>query len=95
MPKTHPSCSVARAAGPARCALLFLLAIAPGAFAQPNILLMMADDLGWNDVGYHGSEIRTPTLDRLANDGVILTQFHSQPTCTPTRAALMTGKWIP
>ena len=59
---------------------------------QPNVIIVMADDLGWNDVGYHGSEIRTPSLDYLASQGVTLDQFHSQPTCTPTRAALMTGK---
>ena len=58
----------------------------------PNIVIILADDLGWNDVGYHGSEIRTPSLDELATNGIVLQQFHSQPTCTPTRAALMTGK---
>ena len=62
------------------------------ATAQPNVLLILADDLGWNDVGFHGSEIRTPTLDALAAAGVSLEQYHSQPTCTSTRAALMTGK---
>ena len=55
----------------------------------PNVIVILADDLGWNDVGYHGSEIRTPNLDDLAETGVTLHQFHSQPTCTPTRAALM------
>ncbi|MEM7098562.1 MAG: arylsulfatase [Pseudomonadota bacterium] len=60
--------------------------------AQPNVLLILADDLGWNDVGFHGSEIRTPNLDSLALTGVVLNQYHSQPTCSPTRAALMTGK---
>ena len=58
----------------------------------PNIVLILADDMGWNDVGYHGSEIRTPRIDELAAGGIALDQFHSQPTCTPTRAALMTGK---
>lgn len=67
------------------------LAAAPAA-NPPNVLLILADDLGWNDVGYHGSEIDTPNLDALAAGGVVLQQFHSQPTCTPTRAALMTGK---
>ena len=73
---------------------LLLLATlgATSSFAQTNIVLILADDLGWNDVGYHGSEIRTPHLDALAASGMRLEQFHTQPTCTPTRAALMTGK---
>jgi len=58
----------------------------------PNIVLIVADDLGWNDVGYHGSEIATPHLDRLAAEGVELDRFYVQPTCSPTRASLMTGK---
>ena len=60
--------------------------------AEPNIIIVMTDDLGWNDVGYHGSEIRTPHLDELASRGVVLKRFYTQPVCTPTRAALLTGK---
>jgi arylsulfatase A-like enzyme len=53
---------------------------------------MVADDLGWNDVGFHGSTIETPSLDRLAREGVELTRLYTNPICTPTRAALMTGR---
>lgn len=58
----------------------------------PNIILIVADDMDWNDVGYHGSEIRTPTIDRLAKEGVELNRFYVHPTCSPTRSSLMTGK---
>jgi len=60
---------------------------------KPNIVYIVADDLGWKDVGFHGSDIRTPALDRLAAEGVRLEQFYAQPFCTPTRAALMTGRY--
>jgi arylsulfatase A-like enzyme len=60
---------------------------------KPNILYIMADDLGWSDVGYHGSDIKTPTIDALAAKGAKLEQFYAQPMCTPTRAALMTGRY--
>lgn len=59
---------------------------------QPHIVLLLADDLGWNDVGYHGSEIRTPRIDRLAREGVRLDQFYATPLCSATRAALLTGR---
>ena len=60
---------------------------------QPNIVVMLADDLGWGDVGYHGSKIETPHLDRLAKRGTQLDQFYVQPVCSPTRACLMTGRY--
>lgn len=60
---------------------------------RPNIVLFLADDLGWADVGFHGSEIRTPAIDALAQQGVTLDSFYVQPTCTPTRIALMTGRY--
>jgi arylsulfatase A-like enzyme len=59
---------------------------------RPHILVILADDLGWNDVGFHGSEIATPSIDRIAREGVELDRFYVQPTCSPTRTALMTGK---
>jgi arylsulfatase A-like enzyme len=61
---------------------------------QPNILYILADDLGWKDVGFHGcTDIKTPNLDKLAAEGARLEQFYVQPMCTPTRAALMTGRY--
>ena len=59
---------------------------------KPNVLYILADDLGWGDVGYHGSEIRTPNIDRLVQGGVELDQHYVCPMCTPTRASLMTGR---
>ncbi|MCR9092822.1 MAG: sulfatase-like hydrolase/transferase [bacterium] len=60
--------------------------------AQPNVVILLADDLGWADVGYHEGEIETPSIDRLAREGVRLEHFYSAPICSPTRAALMTGR---
>lgn len=68
-----------------------LLSAAAG---PPHILYIVADDLGWKDVGFHGStEIKTPNLDKLAAEGARLERFYVQPMCTPTRAALMTGRY--
>ena len=60
--------------------------------AQPNVVIFLADDLGWRDVGFHDSEIRTPNIDRLASEGVRFERFCSFPLCSPTRSALMTGR---
>jgi arylsulfatase B len=60
---------------------------------KPNIIIIVADDLGWGDVGYHGGEIATPHIDQLAAEGVRLENFHVAPLCSPTRAGLMTGRW--
>jgi len=60
---------------------------------RPNIIVMVADDLGWADVGFHGNtEIDTPSLDRLAREGMELNRFYTTPICSPTRAELMTGR---
>ncbi|MFM7845911.1 MAG: sulfatase-like hydrolase/transferase, partial [Planctomycetota bacterium] len=60
---------------------------------RPNILLIVADDLGWSDVGWHGGFGKTPTLDRLVREGVELDQHYVQPVCTPTRVALLSGRY--
>lgn len=60
---------------------------------RPHILYILADDLGFADVGFRGSDIATPALDALAATGATLSRFYTQPLCTPTRAALMTGRY--
>src|SRR5215510_7764883 len=61
--------------------------------ARPHIVFFLSDDQGWADVGWHGDEIKTPNLDRLAAAGARLEQFYVQPVCSPTRAALLTGRY--
>lgn len=63
----------------------------PQATDKPNIVIIVPDDLGWADVGYHGSFIKTPNIDKLAETGIRLTHHYAMPTCTPTRVSLMTG----
>lgn len=59
----------------------------------PHIVLILADDLGWGDVGYHGSQIKTTHIDALAKAGTRLNRFYVTPVCSPTRGALMTGRY--
>ena len=83
-----------RTLGP--CLLLLLAGFAPAKLAaRPNVVLIMTDDMGYADLGCYGSkDVRTPNLDRLAREGTRLTNFYANaPVCTPTRAALMTGRW--
>jgi len=70
-------------------------ALAPAAEQQtrPNIVILVADDMGWADVGYHGSPIKTPNIDRLCREGVELDNHYVAPMCTPTRTALLTGRY--
>ncbi|MGE0821179.1 MAG: arylsulfatase [Candidatus Binatia bacterium] len=89
----------------ARVAISFVLVVLAGCFGggalaiaeqgapRPHILYILADDLGWKDVGFHGSDIKTPNIDKLAQSGARLEQFYAQPMCTPSRAALMTGRY--
>ena len=76
--------------------LLVAAIVAPRASAEqdrrpPNIVLIMADDMGFSDIGCYGGEIRTPNLDRLGAGGIRWTQFYNTARCCPTRASLMTG----
>ena len=71
----------------------FLICASSFAATRPNILFILADDLGSYDVGWRGSEIKTPNLDKLAFGGARLEQFYVQPLCSPTRAALLTGRY--
>ena len=68
-------------------------AVARAADTKPNIVVILADDLGNADLGYRGSEIKTPSIDKLAQDGVRLESFYGMPVCTPSRAELMTGRY--
>jgi len=74
-------------------ALAMLCALpATAAPRQPNVVIFLADDLGWADVGFHGGPIDTPSIDRLAKEGMELHRFYTTPICSPTRAAMMTGR---
>lgn len=77
--------------------LLFVLIVAPSSFGaapeRPNVLLIVADDLGWRDVGWHGGPFKTPVLDGLVKTGVELDRHYAQPVCSPTRTALLSGRW--
>ncbi|OWF52332.1 arylsulfatase B-like [Mizuhopecten yessoensis] len=76
---------------PVLCALTLLLLIGGRDAKQPNIVFMVADDYGWNDVGFRNPDMITPNIDKLAYEGVILNQSYVQPVCTPSRNAFMTG----
>ncbi len=81
-----------------RLPLLVLLLAATAQFhvfaeERPNILLIVADDLGWADVGWHGGRFKTPHMDRLVREGVELDRHYVQPVCTPTRSSLLSGRW--
>ncbi len=79
------------------CCLLLLAGAGPALADEkpprPNVVYILADDLGWGDVGWHQGEIKTPNLDKLAMAGARLEAFYVQPVCSPTRAGLMTGRY--
>jgi arylsulfatase A-like enzyme len=72
--------------------VLFMSGFACGQ-SRPNVIIVMADDMGWSDIGCYGSEIETPNLDRLAKNGLRFTQFYNTGRCCPTRASLLTGTY--
>ncbi len=85
-----------RFGAPALLAVLLLASPGCGAEAQtsrPNILFLLIDDLGFTDIGCNGGDIKTPSIDKLAKSGAKLSSFYVQPVCSPTRAALMTGRY--
>jgi len=74
-----------------------LIAVLPGSAQEkgkkPNILLIMADDMGYSDIGCYGSEVKTPNLDKLAEGGVRFKQFYNMAKCNPTRSAMLMGQY--
>jgi arylsulfatase A-like enzyme len=78
---------------PLLLALLVACCASSRAAEQPNVVFMIADDLGWADVAFHGGNTPTPHLDRLAREGVELTQHYVAPVCSPTRSALLSGRY--
>jgi arylsulfatase A-like enzyme len=75
------------------CSVASLDTLAYGQGTKPNIVIILADDLGNADLGYRGSDIKSPNIDKLANDGMRLESFYGMPVCTPARAELMTGRY--
>lgn len=73
------------------CLLLGLNCLAATTATRPNIIIILADDMGFSDLGCFGSEIPTPSLDKMAAEGMRFTQFYNTPRCCPSRAALLTG----
>jgi len=73
------------------CILLLFFLSAHTAASNPNIVLIVMDDVAFTDLGVYGSEINTPNMDRIAEQGALFSNFHTPPTCAPSRASLMTG----
>ena len=78
--------------------LLSTAAFSAGRAAQnspPHIVFLVADDLGWNDVGFHGSkQVRTPHIDKIAAEGITLERYYVQQECSPSRASFLTGRHV-
>ena len=71
--------------------VLLQLTLLLSAAERPNIIIILADDMGYSDIGCYGGEIKTPNLDTLAANGLRFTQFYNTARCCPTRASLLTG----
>ncbi len=90
----HEVCNILLAMLLTRTPIVAIAAIPHSAQARvPNIVLIVADDLGWNGVGYHNGFVKTPHVDRIATKGVELNRFYVSPMCSPTRAGLLTGRY--
>lgn len=63
------------------------------ATSTPNVLVVVLDDVGWQDVGFHDDNFHTPHIDKLVSEGIELTAFYASPECTPARSQLMTGRY--
>src|SRR5437667_7717232 len=72
---------------------LFALVVTGLASERPNFVIILADDMGYGDPGYHGGKAKTPTLDKLAAEGVKLESHYVHPMCSPTRTALLSGRY--
>ena len=79
--------------GPKRLCMVALLITPLPLLAKPNVVILLSDDLGWNDVGYHDSSVQTPNIDNIAKQGIELNRFYVDPTCSTSRASLMTGSF--
>jgi arylsulfatase A-like enzyme len=79
--------------GAAALVVAFVCLLPLAAAASPNVVFIMADDLGWADVAFHGAGAPTPNLDKLAREGLELTQHYVAPVCSPTRTGLLTGRF--
>ncbi|KAK3108258.1 hypothetical protein FSP39_004277 [Pinctada imbricata] len=73
------------------CFLLYFAILSLCSAKPRNILFIVADDLGWNDVGFHNPDMITPNIDKLAYSGIILNKSYVQPVCTPSRNSWMSG----
>ncbi len=73
--------------------MLVMMMIQVTSSSKPNIVLLVLDDIGYADVGFHGSNFPTPNIDRLVSEGTEMTHMYAMPQCSPTRSAIMTGRF--